>query len=279
MGLLRCPHCRADLELTDGTAGCANRHSFDLARQGYLNLLPGNARPGTGDTAAMVQARAAFLGAGHYRTILDAVAGAATTALAERDPGTGSGCVIELGAGTAHHLAGVLDVLPNRVGLALDISKHAARRATHARQRIGAVVCDAWAPLPVRTAVAAVALSVFAPRNGAEIARVLLPGGALVVVTPTAGHLAELVPVLGLLSVDERKQERLDSQLDPFLAAESARSVDQVLLLRPLDVEHLVAMGPSARHTDPGTMHERIAALADPIRVTASVTVAVYRRP
>ena len=209
VGLLRCPHCRADLGLGDSgrAVSCPNRHSFDTARQGYLNLLPGDAGTGTGDNAAMVAARGTFLGAGHYDEIMDAVAAAAVPRI--------DGCCIELGAGTGHYLARVLDAAPHRTGLALDLSVHAARRAARAHPRMGAVVCDAWTALPVRSCVAAVVLSVFAPRNGPEIARVLRPGGALVVVTPTAAHLAELVNALGLISVDERKQQRLERPARP----------------------------------------------------------------
>ena len=83
---------------------------------------------------------------------------------------------------------------------------------------------------------------------------------------------------LGLISVDQRKEQRLERQLDPFLSAESARHVAQVMRLEHPDIEALVAMGPSARHTDPATMRERIAVLPNPATVTASVTVSVYRR-
>jgi 23S rRNA (guanine745-N1)-methyltransferase len=271
-GLLRCPHCGADLALAEGTVICPSGHGFDVARQGYLNLLPGGARTGMGDTAVMVQARAAFLGAGHYREIADGVADAAVAASAPE------GCVLEVGAGTGYYLSRVLAAMPTRLGLALDVSKHAARVAARAHPRMGAVVCDAWTPLPVRSAVAAIVLSVFAPRGGAEIARVLRPGGALVVVTPTTAHLTELVPALGLISVDTRKQERLDRQLGPFLTAESTRSVEHTLALRHRDIEALVGMGPSAHHTDPATIRTRIAALPDPASVTASVTISVHRR-
>ena len=106
----------------------------------------------------------------------------------------------------------------------------------------------------------------------------LRPGGVLVVVTPTTAHLAELVRALGLISVDQRKQQRLDDQLDPFLSAESARPFARVMPLRHPDIEALVAMGPSAHHGDPAAVRERIAALPDPMPVTASVVVSVWRR-
>lgn len=269
--MLRCPHCGGDLELGEGAARCAAGHSFDVARQGYLNLLPGNARTGTADTAAMVRARADFLASGNYAPIAEAVAGAAVAA----SPG---GDAIDLGAGTGYYLAAVLERLPAARGLALDVSKHALRAAARAHQRIGAVGCDAWAGLPVRDAAAALAINVFAPRDPAELARVLAPGGALVVVTPNRGHLSELVAAVGMLTVQERKRERLEGKLGTLFEAVGETAVERTLVLDHADVATLVAMGPSARHLDGQQVAERVAALPDPLAVTLSVTVATYRR-
>jgi 23S rRNA (guanine745-N1)-methyltransferase len=266
--LLRCPHCGGRLELVEGAARCEAGHSFDVARQGYLNLLPGNARTGSADTAAMVQARAAFLGAGHYAPIAAAVAGAAV----------GGDRVVDLGAGTGYYLAAVLERLPGARGLALDISKHALRVAARAHPRIAAVGCDAWAGLPLGDAVADVAVNVFAPRDPAELARVLAPGGTLVVATPNPGHLGELVAAVGMLTVPERKRERLAGKLGTLFEPVSETAVQRELMLGHDDLAALVAMGPSARHLSADQIAERVAALADPLAVTLSVTVASYRR-
>lgn len=265
---LQCPLCGSGLRLDTGSVRCGNRHAFDVARQGYLSLLTGTAAP-TGDTASMVAARAAFLGAGYFDRIVQAVCDAAEPALA-RGPG---GCVLDLGAGTGHHLATVLDRGGQRTGIALDSSKYAARRAARAHPRLGAVVCDVWRPLPVRTGAAALVLDVFAPRNATEIRRVLQSGGALVVVTPTSRHLAELVGAVGLLSVDERKQQRLDDRLG---APTRTAGCEYRMVLPHGAVEALAAMGPAARHAAPEALRERIRGLPDPVTVTASVTVSTY---
>lgn len=265
--LLACPHCAAALTRTDGSVGCANGHSFDVAGHGYLSLLPGDARQGSADTAAMVAARQEFLDAGHFEPLAVALADEAERA------GLPDGCVADLGAGTGWYLARVLARLPDRVGLALDLSKHALRRAAQAHPRIAAVACDVWRPLPVNDSVGALVLSVFAPRNGAEIARVLRPDGALVMVTPTERHLAELVSALSLLTVDRRKQERLEAQLGPHLDLERQVEREWSLALTPGDVANAVAMGPSARHASPEELDTRIA----PLPVTASVAISTYR--
>ena len=274
--LLACPHCAAPLSRCGGSVACPDGHSFDVARQGYVSLLPGDARLGSADTAEMVAAREAFLAAGHFDPLAEALAGEAERALGEEAPsGAGvdaGGCVVDLGAGTGWYLARVLDRLPGRVGLALDLSKHALRRAARAHPRVGAVACDVWRGLPVRDSVAALALGVFAPRNGAEIARVLRPGGALVVVTPTERHLAELVDAFGVLTVDERKQERLAAELDAHLELERRVEREWPLALGRDDAVNAVAMGPSARHV---ALEE---ALEPPGAVTASVAISTYRR-
>jgi 23S rRNA (guanine745-N1)-methyltransferase len=268
LGFLQCPHCHGDLRLDGGTVRCEHRHAFDVARQGYLSLLTGSAAS-TGDSAAMVAARAAFLDAGHYGPFTRAVCGVAEPALAS-GPG---GCVLDLGAGTGHHLAAVLDRAPQRRGVALDSSKYAARRAARAHPRLGAVVCDVWRRLPVRDGAAALVLDVFAPRNAPEIRRVLHPGGALVVVTPTPRHLAELVSGLGLLSIDERKQQRLDDQLGP---PAGTAGCEYRMMLPHDDVAALATMGPAARHMAPETLRQRISALPDPVPVTASAHISTY---
>ncbi|MFJ9461592.1 putative RNA methyltransferase [Kitasatospora sp. NPDC101447] len=270
---LACPLCAQPLTRHDRSLRCPAGHSFDLAKQGYVSLLAGDAHTGTGDTAEMVAARADFLAAGHYRPIADALAEAAAAAPADEP----DGLVADLGAGTGHYLAHVLDALPDRVGAALDISKYALRRAAKAHPRIGAVVCDAWRPLPLRDASAELMLNVFAPRNGPEIRRVLRPGGTLLLVSPTARHLGELVDALGLLSVDEEKQRRIDEKLGPYLTPAGRREVEFTLRLDPQDVRTVVGMGPSAWHTDPERLGAALTALPDPVEVTASVTVAAYR--
>jgi len=72
--LLGCPHCTAELAQVGSTLGCPNGHSFDVARQGYASLLHGDAQTGTADCREMVEAREAFLAAGHYEVAAGALA-------------------------------------------------------------------------------------------------------------------------------------------------------------------------------------------------------------
>jgi 23S rRNA (guanine745-N1)-methyltransferase len=268
VGYLRCPHCARELELARGSVHCTAGHTFDVARQGYVSLLRGGPRAARGDTTGMVAARDSFLAAGHFDPLAEALAGAAGHV-------GGDGCVVDLGAGTGWQLARVLDTLPARHGVALDVSAPALRRAARAHARIGAVGCDVWGPLPVRDRVAGLVLNVFAPRNGAEMARLLAPRGSLLVVRPTARHLQELVEGLALLSVDSRKQERIDRELAGHFRVAHAEVREWEMTLSRDDLEAVVAMGPSAVHLDPGTLRRRVESLPERMEVSASVTMSV----
>jgi SAM-dependent methyltransferase len=270
--LLACPNCGGDLARAEGALRCAGGHSFDIARQGYVNLLPGGAHTGTADTKEMVAARTEFLARGHFAPLDAALADVVAEAVA----GVG-GCIADVGAGTGEHLVAVLERLPERIGLALDVSKHAARRAAKAHPRIGVVVCDAWGVLPVRDGVVAAVMSMFAPRNAAEFARILAPGGALVVVTPTDRHLAEIIGPLGMISVDPRKDERLEEALAGRFEREGTRVVEGELQLSHADALAVVMMGPSAHHVDPDEARQRAEALLEPLAATLSVSVSVWR--
>lgn len=273
VALLACPMCGRPLEALPDDSGlrCDEGHAFDRARQGHVTLLPPGHRAPSGDSAAMVADRVAFLEAGHYAGITAAVVDAVEIDGVPRS-------LLDLGGGTGHHLAGVLDRLPDAVGVVLDSSAYAARRAGRAHPRAVAVVADSWARLPLRDDVADRVLVVFAPRNGPEIARVLRPDGRLVVVTPAADHLRELVGPLGLLRVDPDKAARLAASLQPQLEQVRASTRRWQLSLSRAAAATLVGMGPHARHTTPAAVDAGLAGLPERIDVTASVEITTYGR-
>lgn len=275
---LRCPVCHGGLTRRDAALGCEQGHRFDVARQGYVTLLPGSGRTGQADSAAMVAARAEFLASGEYALLSAAVTAAARTAVGDIGAGGRSatpGCLVDAGGGIGTYLADMLERSPERVGVCCDASAYAARRATRAHPRAGAVVADVWQGLPIRDGSAAAVLNVFAPRNAEEFHRVLHPDGALVVATPRPDHLREVVQRLGLLSVDEDKPRRLHESLDPRFERTAGRDVSWTMRLSRPGVQALVTMGPSAWHG--AALDERLGVLPEPMEVTGSVTVSTYR--
>jgi 23S rRNA (guanine745-N1)-methyltransferase len=267
---LRCPICSGSLRRDDRRLLCPAGHTFDIARQGYANLISGHRRH-HGDDARMVAARERFLGAGHYRPLSRALADlAAAHAPAEE------GVLVDLAGGTGHHLAVVLDACAPRYGLCVEVSTPALRRAARAHPRAAAIGADVWAPLPVRTGAAAVALSVFGPRGVAEIERILVPGGTAVVATPLPEHLAELGRLVGGIGIDPRKPERLAASFRRFERLAVERVTRRIALGRA-EVRDAMAMGPSARHLSDDDLERAIARLPEPVEVTVAVEVSVHR--
>lgn len=244
LDVLACPRCGSGLELVEADGGralrCASGHSFDVARQGYVNLL-GGPEPGNADTAAMLDARARV----HASGLFEAVAAQVAAHLAGRPR------VLEVGAGTAYYLVRALADDDAGLGIALDVSKAAARRAARADPRITAVVADVWQGLPIADHSLDGVLCVFAPRNVAEFARVLRPDGRLVVVTPMPEHLAGLRERHGLLQVPAGKADQLAVAAAEFF---EPLSLGGLVRRHQVDAElaaDLIAMGPNAFHQVP----------------------------
>jgi 23S rRNA (guanine745-N1)-methyltransferase len=271
---LRCPVCRQPLGEIGSVRAlrCSLGHTFDIAKQGYVTLLAGRA-PHPGDSADMIAAREEFLGGGHYDVIIRAVTAAAVRHLPAT---TAAPLIVDAGGGTGRYLAAVLDAVPDAVGLAVDVSKAALRRAARAHPRGESALADTWRGLPLADGSTAVLLNVFAPRNGPEFRRILRPDGVLVVATPEPDHLVELVTALDLLEVDPVKADRIAAGLRGHFAPGPAE-VHRVRLDLPSPAARaLVAMGPSARHTGPDQVAHRLAGLPDPVTVTVAVRLAVY---
>lgn len=269
---LRCPVCGGPMSLRGTQVACRRHHSFDVARHGYVNLCAGRPGPGTGDSAAMVAARDHFLGRGHYRPLA-----ASVRSLAAPCEGAGQGLVVDLAGGTGYYLAEILDALPARPGLCIDLSVPALRRASRAHPRAAALAANIWQRLPLAADSAAVVLSVFGPRNAAEIDRVLTADGVLIIAAPGTGHLRELRQPLGMIGIDPGKPRRLANAFSRYATC-GVTTVNYQLSLDHADLAALVAMGPSARHITPQALAARIRALPEPATVTADVEIRVYRR-
>jgi 23S rRNA (guanine745-N1)-methyltransferase len=165
-GLLRCPLCRLDLTATAGALVCPNRHGFDLAREGYVNLLCGGRhRPAAGgDSSAQLGHRRSFLDVGHFDVVASAIASHVQRAGGKAT----SSCwhVLDAGFGTGHHLARVKAALSlPAIGLGLDISKDAARHAARRWPRLAFAVADLWAEWPVKDAAVDLVISLVFSRR------------------------------------------------------------------------------------------------------------------
>ena len=268
---LRCPVCSGPLKSTRCTLRCGQGHSFDVSRHGHVALVPSRRRHVAGDDTAMVAARAAVLDA---QVLAPLTAALVRTALdLSRDR---AATVLDVGAGTGHHLAALLDALPRAHGIAFDASSAALRRAGRAHPRIAAVAGDVWCEIPLLDATADLVTNVFAPRNPAEFARVIEPGGHLIVATPAMGHLRELA-MLHPMRVHPRKRQLLHRQLKPGFGLAGVQRIRWTVHLTARQAGAVVRMGPAAYHLTPAD-EQRIRSLPDQLPATAAVDLHVFRR-
>lgn len=197
MSLFRCPVCGQALSRDESGYLCPSGHRYDLARQGYVHLLPANRMHSRlpGDDAKMVEARADFLSKGYYAPLLDALCAAAAKSLS----GVPAPAVLDCGCGEGYYTQGIYETLrdageqPRIAGI--DISKFALRRAARRCPEGEFAVASAYR-LPVANDSCDLLLDVFAPLSAEEFGRVLRPGGTFVYVVPSARHLWQMKQVL-----------------------------------------------------------------------------------
>ena len=273
-GLLRCPVCRLDLTVAEGALVCRNRHGFDLAREGYVNLLrSGRRRPAAGgDSSAQLGHRRSFLDAGHFDAIASAIARHVQHAGAK--PPYGCWHVLDGGFGTGHHLARLEAALSlPSIGLGLDIAKDAARHAARRWPRLAFAVADLWAEWPVKDAAVDLVISIFAPRNFPEAARVLRRGGWIAVAYPGPEHLRELGHRFGLLNHHARKSERIVAEANHWIGAPTIVRHRREVILDGVAVRAAIMMGPNAHHIAPSML----AAGIGPMAVTFDIAILLAR--
>jgi 23S rRNA (guanine745-N1)-methyltransferase len=242
--LFRCPVCRADLALTERTLRCPHRHSFDLARTGYVNLLTGHgAVPAEGgDDPQQLARRDAFLGQGHFDGITDAI---------RAELGSNRHTILDAGCGTGHHLRRLAG---SNAAAGIDVSKDAAAYAARRHPDFAFAVADIWRDWPVHDAAVDVVLSIFAPKNFTEAARVLRPGGILAVAFPGPDHLIELRQAFGLLEQGEGKADTYSASMAEVLAPPSHRHIRTTTALDAADIANVILMGPNAHRIQPESL-------------------------
>lgn len=250
-------------------------HSYDVARQGYVTLAGGAGLRYSGDDAEMISARETFLTGGHFAPFVEAIADAVHDVLDAGDVADDANPVIcEIGAGTGYYLSHTLDSVAGARGIGIDVSVHAAKHLARCHPRVGAVVADAWARLPIQSESVDAITVIFAPRNAAEFARILKPKGQVIVLTADTGHLAELREPLGIIDVEEGKVERMIEQAAGHLQqVGDSEPVEFEMMLDQQSIASQIGMSPSARHLKPEALAARIEALPEQMKVTARARI------
>lgn len=230
---LRCPVCQGPLMLVGRTLRCPKAHSFDLAKEGYANLLPIQKKHAAapGDGKEMVRARRAFLSAGYYAPLMQT--------LAEVCAALPHDHIMDAGCGEGSYDAYLYKALDGPEIIGFDLSKETVRLAAKLLPQAGFCVGGSFCA-PVRDGWADLLLNVFSPFAGEEFRRMLRAGGHLVYAVPTARHLYGLKEILYRQPYEN---EVKDTAYEGFTFVRSVESTAQLTLTGDA-VQQLFAMTP-----------------------------------
>ena len=231
---LLCPICGETLTKQEKSYRCGKNHSFDIARQGHVNLLPVQQKRSLspGDTAHQVAGRRAFLDGGFYDPIRQTL-----IALA-KDHGC-SGPILDVGCGEGYYSAGLAEALQTEL-LGLDISKEAVRYAA-GRYKNAAWICASAARLPLKDQSVGLLTSLFALTMPKEFRRVLRPDGAFIQVLAAEDHL------MGLKSIiypELYHKEKFTTPDIPGFRLEESRKLQFAFTVEGTQVQNLLSMTP-----------------------------------
>lgn len=235
--MLCCPVCKSALTISDKAAVCPSGHSFDIAREGYINLLL-SSKSGdlVGDSKASARSRRDFLNKGYYAPLKDAL----TALFASRQ-----GTVLDICCGEGYYTS-ALGENPALDVYGFDLAKEMVRLA--AKRGKATYFVANIAAIPVTDESFDWAVHLFAPFHEKEFARVLKPGGTLYSVVPGSRHLWGLKTKLyDTPYLNDEALPAADS-----LTLKGTRKVSARITLGSMqDIEALFQMTPYYYHTSP----------------------------
>ena len=239
-----CPICQENLTLVESSLKCSNRHSFDLAKFGYVNLAPQIKQSANYDKENF-QNRQQILEDGFYQAILKGISDILATKPSAKT-------VLDIGCGEGFYSRKLQEVHPEKTFYAFDISKDSVQIAAKSEPNwaVNWFVGD-LARLPIKDASMDIFLDIFSPANYGEFRRVLSKDGILIKVIPTENHLKEIRQMVQdqLTKKDYSNQDIKEHFQEHF----SIQSSQIASLTKPITEEQrqaLISMTPLLFHVD-----------------------------
>ncbi|MBE6948877.1 MAG: methyltransferase domain-containing protein [Ruminococcaceae bacterium] len=237
---LICPVCGCELNKIGNSLKCDKNHSFDIARQGYVNLLMSNksSLKHHGDDKLMVKARSDFFEKGYYAPLREGVI-SAVMKQAKKNV-----CVLDSGCGDCWYTEGVYKALGdagmNPTVMGIDISKDALIAGRKQCRELTLCVASA-SKLPVKTESADIVLNIFSPLEADEYSRVLKKDGVLIRAVPMEKHLWSLKQ-----AVYDKPYENppVDTALNGFELVDTIEVRERIKLTSTEDIQNLFKMTP-----------------------------------
>lgn len=190
---LICPICGKQLITGEKSLTCIKRHSFDIAKQGYVNLLPVQNKKSLhpGDTKEMLSARREFLNSGIYQPICKSVTQIVSRLMQNQKQPQ----IVDIGCGEGYYTTAIKNTVANSSCIGIDISKDAVKMACSRNKEIVWVVATAGC-LPVADNSTNLITAMFSLISKEEYTRILKKGGYIVEVIAGNNHLIELKQII-----------------------------------------------------------------------------------
>ncbi|RSK06888.1 23S rRNA (guanine(745)-N(1))-methyltransferase [Streptococcus mitis] len=239
-----CPICRENLTLLESSLKCNNRHSFDLAKFGYVNLAPQIKQSANYDKENF-QNRQQILEAGFYQAILDAVSDLLTISKTTTT-------ILDIGCGEGFYSRQLQESHPDKTFYAFDISKDSVQIAAKSEPNwaVNWFVGD-LARLPIKDASMDILLDIFSPANYGEFRRVLSKDGILIKVIPTENHLKEIrQKVQDQLTNKDYSNQEIKNHFQEHFTILSNQTVSLTKTITSDQLQALLSMTPLLFHID-----------------------------
>lgn len=239
-----CPICQENLTLLETNFKCCNRHSFDLAKFGYVNLVPQIKQSANYDKENF-QNRQQILEAGFYQAILDAV----SDLLASSKTTT---TILDIGCGEGFYSRKLQENHSEKTFYAFDISKDSVQIAAKSEPNwaVNWFVGD-LARLPIKDANMDILLDIFSPANYGEFRRVLSKDGILIKVIPTENHLKEIRQrVQDQLTNKEYSNQDIKEHFQEHFTILSSQTASLTKTITAEQLQALLSMTPLLFHVD-----------------------------
>ncbi len=239
-----CPICQENLTLLETNFKCCNRHSFDLAKFGYVNLAPQIKQSANYDKENF-QNRQQILEAGFYQAILDAV----SDLLASSKTTT---TILDIGCGEGFYSRKLQESHSEKTFYAFDISKDSVQIAAKSEPNwaVNWFVGD-LARLSIKDANMDILLDIFSPANYGEFRRVLSKDGILIKVIPTENHLKEIRQrVQDQLTNKEYSNQDIKEHFQEHFTILSSQTASLTKTITAEQLQALLSMTPLLFHVD-----------------------------
>ncbi len=242
MSMIICPKCKSLLQQSGKMLKCAEGHTYDFSKEGYVNLLLANQKNSNnpGDNKSMINARESFLSQGHYNFLIEKIESVVKEYYDISKVKTLN--MLDLGCGSGYYTRSIFKKeISNKLGI--DISKVAVAKAAK-KDKASLYVVASNFDLPVAASSIDLLFNIFSPLSLMELSRVLKPEGLLIKVIPTGNHMKEVAEKVYENFIPHESNIESKIEADDSFTIVQVESLESRILLAGQELHDFISMTP-----------------------------------